>query len=322
MTIAEVKNFYKLDAKKYDIDNNKDFLAWINNKIAEGYKSSIHYENIQNLIDKIVNWYEFKYPEREMNYFNSSINPDNADIKKLSDDMNIRQLLLRLSNDQLHLIEGEYRATGVAEIPNYENNIKVSSKRNIYMRIKEKESEDTHGRKPYFLIFADNMTGIVSKDIEQNEYIDSSKDITLEELLSTFNEKYANELEYSELKKCIFNHKCDIELRDKILQLVALKILYSKNTVPQRGYERAKKFIKEFNNELGTHLTTNEIDNIMNKDYSDDALLFDTTNIMPEYPNNSIKRLIKRFPKKNNKSKLKIFFQFTFLLIIIPFIIY
>lgn len=298
MTITEVKNFYKLDAKKYDIDNNKDFLVWINNKIAEGYKSSIHYENIQNLIDKIVNWYEFKYPEREMNYFNSSINPDNADIKKLSDDMNIRQLLFRLSNDQLHLIEGEYRATGVAEIPIYENNKKVGIKCNIYMRINERNPENNIGSKPFFLVFADNMTGIVSKDIEQNEYIDSNKDITLEELLSTFNEKYANELEYSELKKCIFNHKCDIELRDKILQLVALKILYSKNTVPQRGYERAKKFIKEFNNELGTHLTTNEIDNIMNKDYSDDALLFDTTNIMPEYPNNSIKRLIKRFPKK------------------------
>ena len=42
-----------------------------------------------------------------------------------------------------------------------------------------------------------------------------------------------------------------MELRHRILQLVALKLVYSKNTIPERGYERAKRFINEFNKKLG-----------------------------------------------------------------------
>lgn len=55
------------------------------------------------------------------------------------------------------------------------------------------------------------------------------------------------ELDSTELKNCIYNRECDIKLRNKILQLVALKLLYSKNTTPERGYERVKRFINEFN---------------------------------------------------------------------------
>ena len=39
-------------------------------------------------------------------------------------------------------------------------------------------------------------------------------------------------------------------------------------TTPERGYERAKRFINEFNNSLGLLLSTDEIDEIMSKDYS------------------------------------------------------
>ena len=59
-----------------------------------------------------------------------------------------------------------------------------------------------------------------------------------------------------------------MELRHRILQLVALKLLYSRNTIPERGYERAKRFINEFNKELDVKLTTKQIDEIVNKDYS------------------------------------------------------
>ena len=81
-------------------------------------------------------------------------------------------------------------------------------------------------------------------------------------------QKYNDKLDFTELKKCVFNHNCDIELRNKILQLVALKLLYSKNTIPERGYERAKRFINEFNKKLGLSLSCNQIDEIIQKDYS------------------------------------------------------
>ena len=59
-----------------------------------------------------------------------------------------------------------------------------------------------------------------------------------------------------------------MELRHRILQLVALKLLYSKNTFPERGYERAKRFINEFNKNLCLTLSTEEIDEIMYRDYN------------------------------------------------------
>ena len=59
-----------------------------------------------------------------------------------------------------------------------------------------------------------------------------------------------------------------MELRHRILQLVALKLLYSRNTIPERGYERAKRFINEFNKKLDLTLSTEQIDEIINRDYT------------------------------------------------------
>ena len=59
-----------------------------------------------------------------------------------------------------------------------------------------------------------------------------------------------------------------MELRHRILQLVALKLLYSRNTIPERGYERAKRFINEFNKKLGLTLSAEQIDEIIHRDYT------------------------------------------------------
>lgn len=65
-------------------------------------------------------------------------------------------------------------------------------------------------------------------------------------------------------------HNYDLEFRDKLLPLVPLAILYSNNSHPDAGYERAKKFIEEFNNEFGLDLKTDEINEIMYRDYNID----------------------------------------------------
>ena len=59
-----------------------------------------------------------------------------------------------------------------------------------------------------------------------------------------------------------------MELRHRILQSVALKLLYSRNTIPERGYERAKRFINEFNKKLGLELSTEQIDETIHRDYT------------------------------------------------------
>ena len=271
MNIAQAERFYGQDTKDYEIEKNKDFLTWLKTSIKDGYHCFIKIEELQELIDNIVNWYEIKYPERELKYFEGTKHMNFQDIKRISNVMDIRQLLFRLPHNQLCLMECGYRAKGWGQHPIYENGKEIGWKIQIFMSINRKNEEKSDlclSKTPYFLLHADHLTGEVSKDYELEEYIDNDVNINLDELLSIFNEKYNDELDYTELKESVYDHNCDMELRRRILQLVALKLLYSKNTIPERGYERAKRFINEFNKKLGLTLSTKQIDEIIHRDYT------------------------------------------------------
>lgn len=246
-------------------------MTWLKTSIKDGYHCFIKTEELQELIDSIVNWYEIKYPERELEYFEGTRHMNFQDIRRISDAMDIRQLLFRLPHNQLCLMECGYRAKGWGQHPIYENGKEISWKAQIFMSINrknEEESDSLLGKAPYFLLRADHMTGEVSNDYELEEYLDSEENLNLDELLSIFKEKYTDELDFTELKESVYDHNCDIELRHRILQLVALKLLYSRNTIPERGYERSKRFINEFNKKLGLALSTEQIDEIIHRDYT------------------------------------------------------
>ena len=271
MTIAQAERFYEQDTKNYEIEQNKDFLNWLKNSIKDGYHCFIKIEELQELINNIVTWYEIKYPERELEYFEGTRHMNFQDIKKISDVMDIRQLLFRLPHNQLCLIECGYRAKGWGQHPIYENGKEVGIKAQIYMRIDRKKEEECNplwGKIPYFLLRADHMTGEVSKDYNLEEYVENKENISLDELLVILSKKYVDELDFTELKQSVHDHDCDIELRHRILQLTALKLLYSRNTIPERGYERAKRFINEFNKKLNLILSTEEIDEAISRDYT------------------------------------------------------
>lgn len=271
MTIAQAERLYEQDKKEYEIEMNKDFLNWLKNLISDGYHCYIKIEELQELIDNIVRWYEIKYPERELDYFEGIKHINFQDIKRISNVMDIRQLLFRLPHNQLCLLECGYRAQGWNQHSIYENGKEIGSKLQIFMRINRKNKEKYNllrGNLPYFLLHADHMTGKVSVDYDLEEYLDSEKDLNLDELLSIFKEKCADELDFTELKESVYDHNCDMELRQRILQFAALKLLYSKNTIPENGYERAKRFINEFNKKLNLTLSTEQIDEIINRDYT------------------------------------------------------
>ena len=271
MTIAEAERFYEKDTKDYEIEKNKDFLTWLKTSIKNGYHCFMKTEELQELIDSVVNWYEIKYPEKELEYFEGTRHLGFQGIRRISDVMDIRQLLFRLPHNQLCLMECGYRAKGWGQYPIYENGKEIDLKVQIFMKINKKNKEECnpwYGGTTYFLLQADYMTGEVLNYYELEDYIDNEENISLDELLSVFNEKYSNELDFTELTESVYDHNCDMELRDRILQLVALKLLYSRNTIPERGYERAKRFINEFNKKLGLALSTEQIDEIIHRDYT------------------------------------------------------
>mgnify|MGYP004455934617 FL=1 len=264
MTIAQARKFYEQDQREYNLEENKEFLSWFKGKIKNDYYPFIESEELQELINNITYWYEIKYPEREFELDEGIKNLDFKSITPLSKSMNIYQLMYRLSDDQLCLINGEYRSNcgGIRNIYNGGSKV-VDQKAVLYIVIKQiNNNYNANGINNNLIICAyPNGEVLINDDLKK--YVDKER-INLDELLSLFEEKYSHNLDFSVLNADVDDHNCDLELRKRILQLIALKLLYSQNTIPDRGYKRAKKFIDEFNKELNLNLSSEKIDNIIN----------------------------------------------------------
>ena len=264
MTIAQARKFYEQDQREYNLEENKEFLSWFKGKIKNNYYPFIEIEELQELINNITYWYEIKYPEREFEFDEGIKNLDFKSITPLSKSMNIYQLMYRLSDDQLCLINGEYRSNcgGIRNIYNGGSKV-VDQKAVLYIVIKQINNNYNANDINNNLIICAYPNGEVIINDSLKKYVDKER-INLDELLSLFEEKYSHNLDFSVLKADVDDHNCDLELRKRILQLIALKLLYSQNTTPGRGYKRAKKFIDEFNKELNLNLSSEKIDNIIN----------------------------------------------------------
>ena len=264
MTIAQARKFYEQDQREYNLEENKEFLSWFKDKIKNDYYPFIEIEELQELINNITYWYEIKYPEREFEFEEGIKNLDFKSIAPLSKSMNIYQLMYRLSDDQLCLINGEYRSNcgGIRNIYNGGSKV-VDQKAVLYIVIKQiNNNYNANGINNNLIICAYPNGEVIIND-SLKKYVDKER-INLDELLSLFEEKYSHNLDFSVLKADVDDHNCDLELREIILQLIALKLLYSQNTTPGRGYKRAKRFIDEFNKELDLNLSSEKIDNIIN----------------------------------------------------------
>lgn len=266
MTIAQAERFYEQDSKKYEVLKNKELLSWFKDSVKNGYHPFIDIESLQGIVDNITNWYEIKYPEREMKFYEGIRFFDFDNMKSLSKVMDIKQLMYRMPYEWLCLMECNYRSSGGGRRNIYgDNNEIIGQKSILFMNIYRKDIESS--MVPNFLLYADTDSGKVEIDYNLKDYVNTDN-ITLDELLNLFKEKYSEEFSFTELEKCVYDHNCDVELRNKVLQLVALKLLYSRRTIPERGYERSKRFINEFNKKMNLNISTEEIDNVISKDYT------------------------------------------------------
>lgn len=269
MTKDELKNFYNNDLKKYDLKENTYFKVMFNRLLEEGYNLFIGLDEMQDLIDRLTFWYEIKYPEREFDFYDGKIVQDFAFKKELSDLMDINQLFFRLTDNQVKFLKGNYRSKIEKEYPIYEEGKKIGVSKKVYFKINRNSNDKYYSKHKDFIISADAISGKVDSDYETLKYIDND-DITLNDLFQVFSENYADCLDFLELEQALKNNYVDNYLRDDILNFVALRLLYSKKTVPERGYKRAIRFMDEFNKRLGLNLSYDEIDKLMNNSYKED----------------------------------------------------
>ena len=258
--MTNLENFYKQDTQKYEIAKNRDLMMWLNCSADNGYYCFVRVAELQDLINSIVNWYEMRFPENLYMDLDEIKHGRFKNIKDISEAMDVDQLLYRLSHNQFALMSCAYRSKGM-DYRKVKNGKEMEWKLCISMKITKKSEDPEHA--PFFTLLADPETGKIIPDPAIEEYIDSEENVDLESLLAIFQEKYADQLDFTELEKVLYDYSCDIELRHRLLELAALKMVYSRNTIPEYGYKRAKKFIEDFNEHFGLLLSTNEIDEIM-----------------------------------------------------------
>lgn len=289
MTIKEAENFYREDKKEYILTNKTIINNWIKEiyekeklrlkevKYPENYGYAVKnmltninetindIKKLQELIDFITIWYEIKYSNNFFEIFNNvSYN--------LMKTMTVDELLERLDDEQLDIMLCNYRGGTWGKGPVIINDKKISDY-SIYISMDIKRTINGLNCDSYASLNADEKTGLISLGYTGLEkYINKKYTkkgyITLEELYNEL-EKTDNGVDYTKIKKIILDKKLREKIRKEILELTALKILYSRNTIPEYGYERAKKFINEMNRKFNINLTTKRIDEIITKNYND-----------------------------------------------------
>ena len=118
------------------------------------------------------------------------------------------------------------------------------------------------------IIRIDYDTGKINKYRLEELGIITKEDLSVDEVIRKLDTIRNCQFDYQELIEAVDLHNTDVQLRKNVLQLAALRILYSKNTIPENGYERAKRFINEFNKKIpNLNLSCEEIDRIININY-------------------------------------------------------
>ena len=258
MTIAESEMFYKKDKKEYIPIQNEEFLNWYGNQLKAGITFYLNLDEMQELIEKIITWYEIKIPSHD---FANMKQQTFEDMPNLGEVMSIDQLRYRLEHQNLETLDCNCR-TGMGIISS-------SGEHMVCMAIKKKNTEEN--KFDEVRIKATAVRGLLNGWCEDD--IDAYLGVETENsdirtLLKLFEQKVSAQYDYSELKHCVEINEADIKLRYFLINMVFLGLLYSKNTSPEQGLCRARRCALDFNSYYGLNLTTDYLDEIMAVDYS------------------------------------------------------
>lgn len=260
MTYAE-ERFYENDKRKYELENNREFLVWLINSMDDETRLNFHLniKDFQGLIDSITEWYELKYPGYLLKPYYGNLMADKLEsVPNISSYLDGKQFLYRLPYRQYWVMNVDFCDDfNIYKCDINKNGITVS-KNVCYAEIKGKMNEYEFTYDIYF----DIESGVIVKS-NINEFTG----LTIEGLISLLKEN-GSIADYSILEKSLRKYKFKVELRHRLLQLAALKILYKSESkdmsyqTPHMGYIRAKNFINEFNKDFGLLLSSYEIDNL------------------------------------------------------------
>lgn len=248
--------FYRRDKHEYELESNDAFIKWLVMSVNSGTRCDRYtkFKDMQGLIDDLSNFYQIKYPDFTLEEIPK--NPFGEKVRRLGNldiNLTVPQIILRLPWREKKIMECTYGVFGNSS-GNYEE---IENGRKIYKGWVGLRLQDKREKRDYSILFEPDTGLIIDSEINSfwNHHLE-----TIFQYLKT-NPSY---LDFHELEKVVNTYHFEIELRHRLLQLTALKILYT-GIKPELGYERAKKFIDEMNEELGLLLSKDEIEKAYEK---------------------------------------------------------
>lgn len=225
--ILDKKKFYACDKREYILQENEQFLLWLNKNIDLGYIPPLNLKELQKMIDVITTWYEYKYPVSRNSFYDIEVPPFTIDY--MSDAMTLTALRTRLTTKERVFLDCKFRI-----------GIQDTQDDSVKFIIKERSKNVEHQ------ISIDCKTGLLKDaDLEFLELFQDVKDsISIVEMYHTL--KMYDNYDISELKSIHLHHKTDLRLRRRLFELINLALIYSKDATPEIGYKRAQMFSREF----------------------------------------------------------------------------
>lgn len=248
--------------KEYDLAKNEKIKAWLELKEKRGYIPDITTEELQDLIDKIVLWYEWKYPDFMLDdSYLACNNPYNPDIKEqveaLSAQMTLEQLLNRLTYNQYYFLENVVQNRCEARIKVYKYDC-LGDKEEIRIYYNEGNLEVLDPEYSLEQIVGDKIyAGYSWNDwLKEKTGKDYFNKITLSDLQKLINMYRSNAFfDTKKLDMLLFCSRSAADYRKKILDLAALKLAAdSRNKYV--AWKRSQLFIEDIEKNL--HISIGE----------------------------------------------------------------
>jgi len=285
-------------------------VAYIDQYKKAGYNVYSDISEIKKLIDFITNWYEIKYPDNIIEMSKEAyisvrksilymIKPihETRKTESLSKYMDYYQLMLRLPESMHRILECWYKG----------NDHDGNSRFGTYIGLKDSLVE--HNIPIDVSVYYGELD--ITKSILLDKYMKiscSSIDELVDENNFSKNVDYT-EIDFSDPIKVVKTHEIDLEIRNKIFNIIILK-LFQTSSSKINGYIRAKLFIDEFNKYIhNLNLSSDIIDSYIKEmfDESFDELTVENAN--DEYIienielNELIQYVIKDITTDNSRNK-------------------
>ncbi len=245
MTCEEEENIRKQDKKLYDLNKNKEFLKKYKEMIKNGYEPLLSIDGMQELIDYIVNWYEIKYPDVELQEYMHRVGE--FAVKPIAPYMDTKQLLSRLSDRMVTLMRRLYRgcAGGYRRLVNSKGE-EIGGYGVIAINI---------GKDRWKNVYVNTTNGLVEYDQEIYDYFGyrEKDELYINKLFNLDESRYSTK----ELEKVTKLSQDDWDLCNDLMYFTALKMIYSDDTVLNLGIKRAKLFFEEIQRDLNIRFIDN-----------------------------------------------------------------